>query len=473
MASITIETTRDTTSSNDSPLYAVDAFVNQIGYLRFWKQIHNDKDRKVECVNIRIKGVRGGWVFSDLSKRIVQRADMTYLQRMIIHSVKAYNHMQHVLDFSDLHVYLPRLRHLQVSRIHMRYLSNILPQLTHVQLSSVTLLDKDAPFCFSGNVQAIILNNSYCFEHHPIDLRHCRSLEVVDMFGCRLSVAPLLPMDGLLSFLNLSHNYLRQVLEFPDSLCKIIVSHNHLLALPDLPPQIAYLDFSRNPIKSMPSNILSCRRLKNLYFFNTEMELSILEMRYIGKIQERIFFDENTAYSDDQNVHNTFIQRSFVRSCEALFSDPVDPLIIYDGSLPKEVDLILQENFGLYETHVIVQCTFKEVFDRVWQRIQSVKEPATRHELIQRLVDELIDGHQKCFTGKISRLLNCLVGYFDDINIQIGDADQVRAKIIQHMKRHQGVINETVLFHELQELEMDPKTIREWITSYQEYGMDF
>lgn len=35
------------------------------------------------------------------------------------------------------------------------------------------------------------------------------------------------------------------------------------------------------------------------------------------------------------------------------------------------------------------------------------------------------DANCKCFTGRISRLVNCLVGFYDDIKIIISDSEQI------------------------------------------------
>ena len=41
-----------------------------------------------------------------------------------------------------------------------------------------------------------------------------------------------------------------------------------------------------------------------------------------------------------------------------------------------------------------------------------------------RLNEEMIDSECKCFTGRISRLINCLVGFYEDIEIRVDDNEQ-------------------------------------------------
>jgi hypothetical protein len=193
------------------------------------------------------------------------------------------------------------------------------------------------------------------------------------------------------------------------------------------------------------------------------VDLGILEMRYVNRIQTASVYQAESYYDDSQNVHNSFVQQTFIKSCAQLFKDPIDADALFVSSGNPEADAVLHENFSITETHIVLQCTYKEVFDRVWNRIHSVQCLETKRELMQRLVEEILEGRGKCFTGQILRLVNSLVGFFDDIVIQISDSDQIHAKIKAHLARNMGKINRQQLAAELAEINVGNSRIHEWI----------
>ena len=102
------------------------------------------------------------------------------------------------------------------------------------------------------------------------------------------------------------------------------------------------------------------------------------------------------------------------------------------------VDAIIQRNYSDPTIHSVLCVTWGEVFDRVWNRIQKSSH---RNDLIQRLKEEMIESNGMCFTGRFTRLVNVLSGFFDDIQLRISDEDQIVAKI--NLAKQQAM-NETM-----------------------------
>ena len=46
-------------------------------------------------------------------------------------------------------------------------------------------------------------------------------------------------------------------------------------------------------------------------------------------------------------------------------------------------------------------------------------------EIQKRMNEEMQDSECKCFTGRISRLVNCLSGYSDKVCIQISETEEI------------------------------------------------
>ena len=78
------------------------------------------------------------------------------------------------------------------------------------------------------------------------------------------------------------------------------------------------------------------------------------------------------------------------------------------------------------------------------------------------------DALCKCFTGRISRLVNCLNGFYDDVKIKIGTNEQIGNIIIMvkerlgkdyNVDRHRELVR-----NELKEREYSDDVIDEWIS---------
>ena len=65
---------------------------------------------------------------------------------------------------------------------------------------------------------------------------------------------------------------------------------------------------------------------------------------------------------------------------------------------------------------------FSELLVHVWERI---KENKYKDEILEILNGEMSDSICKCFTGRISRLVNCLNGFDDDVQINISKNEQI------------------------------------------------
>jgi hypothetical protein len=83
------------------------------------------------------------------------------------------------------------------------------------------------------------------------------------------------------------------------------------------------------------------------------------------------------------------------------------------------------------DVHSTLHLTFFEVFVKVWGRIIGSDFKA---DLIKRLDEEMMESEYKCFTGRMSRLVNVLVGFFSDINITISNNERISAIISSVLK---------------------------------------
>jgi len=114
------------------------------------------------------------------------------------------------------------------------------------------------------------------------------------------------------------------------------------------------------------------------------------------------------------------------------------------------------------ELHV----NFKEILCFVWNRILRSEDG---DEIKKILSQEMNDADCMCFTGRITRLVNSLNGFFPDIILEINSAEQIgnimtviRNKL-KNENRYSIPIFKEELSNELNERQYNPSVINEWL----------
>jgi hypothetical protein len=109
----------------------------------------------------------------------------------------------------------------------------------------------------------------------------------------------------------------------------------------------------------------------------------------------------------------------------------------------------------------MINLTFGEVLCYVWQIIINHKE---RDQIKHILNDEMKDSICKCFTGRLSRLVNCLNGFDDRVSIKISDKQQILNVIIKIKNTFDDVeIQKKEAMSALLDLDYNKETIDEYL----------
>ena len=201
-------------------------------------------------------------------------------------------------------------------------------------------------------------------------------------------------------------------------------------ALTELPSEIGslnnlqYLYCSNNNLKSLPSEIGSLNNLQHICYSGNEIEYIPPQVLRIINRQKKA----QKVYGDGQNVHNHHIQEGIVKSINYITS--IKPAIKITNLKDKIINLQLSmltiqtlfEYIDDNSVHSVINITFEELLISV---LDFILKNQHKEELLKILDVEMQDSLCKCFTGRMSRLINVLNGYDEHIVINISDTEQI------------------------------------------------
>lgn len=307
--------------------------------------------------------------------------------------------------------------------------------------------------------------------HLPVVLS--QSLHTLNCSYNKLTRLPV-SLPQTLQMLDCSNNKLTRL---PDALPQILRQfscyRNNLTQLPDILPQsLKILQCDRNKLTNLPMSIIRCYLLEQISYDNNPLDiLSPIIRRFLDRPRAKSN-DPLKVYNDTQSVHNHNIQVSISISIGNILKDEIfltekivreqimkDPILT--ATAKERITKYCIDN----TTHSVLMITFEDLLLYVWQRIVR---HAQRDELKKILNQELADSQSKCFTGRLSRLLNCLNGFYNDINIKIEDSEQI-GNIIVMIKEQLGDSYTVEKHKELVEKELlergyDKTVIDEWLS---------
>ena len=248
-----------------------------------------------------------------------------------------------------------------------------------------------------------------------LDGLEASALVVFDAAHNNIETLPDMRKFPALYNLKLDHNRLRSLegINQAPNIHNLSVESNQLVSLEPatLLPTLRYLYYTGNPLE--PHNPRVTRLLHRF------------ETRSTGK----------SIYGDRQNVHDSHIQSSVSQSVSNLLSDHVPQFdlqsIIESGLDGRAVSIIATwaEDTTVHSQHLL---TYAELMAYVWARICRHESKA---DLLKILAEQVTDAECKCFTGRFNRTLSVLVGFYDDISINISDSSRISAIVIEIGKK--------------------------------------
>ena len=336
-----------------------------------------------------------------------------------------------------------------------------------------------------------LLTELYCFQNQLTSFEHlnCLLLIKLNCYDNRLTSFEHLNCP-LLTWLECDNN---QLTSFEHLNCPLLTwldcGHDHLTSFEHLNcPLLTELYCSNNQLTSFEH--LNCPLLTKLHCYDNQLtsfqhlNCPLLTGLYCGgnewefippHINRLLNAIKNTqnVYTDGQNVHNHHIQESIRSSIQAVIlqkpsiaAENIYETVLSDTILTKETKEILVEYCKDENVHSTLRITFEELLLHVFSRIEINEN---KKEIKSVLNMEMTDSVCKCFTGRMSRLINCLNGFDNLVSIRISDTEQI-GQVISQVKEQLETANEyTVEKHrlaateELQARKYSQEVIMEWI----------
>lgn len=276
----------------------------------------------------------------------------------------------------------------------------------------------------------------------------------------------------------------------------LLCNTNELTSLKGLEPltNLTLLDCSRNKITSLNGiNLLT--NLLELYCWQNQIT-SLKELGYLRRLIDIRYFKNpidhippniirilnridhgQQLYGDTQSVHNHTIQESIRTSVKNILEIKPNPelceeiditnYILQDTILTDETKEILLEYQSSIDVYSVLDITFAELLMYVINRIE-LQLDEIKDEIKNILNIEMNESVCMCFTGRISRLVNCLAGFDPLVSIQIADNEQI-ANVISIIQRnltndntYSVEIHKELVKKQLEELGYSSTIIDEW-----------
>jgi Leucine-rich repeat (LRR) protein len=313
----------------------------------------------------------------------------------------------------------------------------------------------------------------------PVSICNLNNLTILDLrFNTLTELPETIGNLTNLTCLDLSINKLTKFPETIDNLTNLThldLSINELSELPDIIgnlTNLTHLDISYNRLTELPLSIINLRRLTEFVYSDNEFDVFPPQIqRFINTIDNNI--SNIQVYNDGQNVHNQAIQLSLKHSLEKLTTqkfninkETIQEEIANDDTLTRETKQLVNSFCNNTEIHSLLLLSFQDVLEYVWETIKLFDKD-NQKEIKRIMNQEMSDSAGMCFTGRVSRLINCLNGFSDLVSIEISDNEQINNIILLTKQRlgddYTPDKHKELVENELRERGYSVELITEWL----------
>jgi len=201
--------------------------------------------------------------------------------------------------------------------------------------------------------------------------------------------------------------------------------------------RLSKLDLSSNNITRLPAELAQCpaATLTDFSYYNNPIEVNLIPpnvQRWLDRYQHQ---QNALIHQDSQNVHNRQIQQCIKDSLNRIINachvngaptyssfEEVRNVIVNDSILSPQCKTQLIEYASDQTEHSDLGVTFAEALQYVFTRIEMNQYKDGIKDVLNK---EMSDALCKCFTGRISRLIDCLNGIDNLVVINLSPTEQI------------------------------------------------
>jgi Leucine-rich repeat (LRR) protein len=355
----------------------------------------------------------------------------------------------------------------------------------------------------------------------PKEISSLKNLKYLYLYGNKINTIPKEICNLInLKILNLGYNNFTKI---PDEICNLInlrildLKYNNITIINNKISNLVnlkYLDLSKNKLTTISNEITNLVNLEKLYLGGNKLTTIPKEMGNLINL-ETLFLHENNLitlpieitnirnaniyyannpieylppqvvrylernkttqkiYNDNQSVHNHSIQEgvensiNYVMSIKPIYKlENINDVIIDNNYIDNQTKTILFEYINCKDIHSTLNITFSELLINI---LSFIEQHEAKQEIYKILEQEMNDTLCKCFTGRMSRLINCLNGFDDNIVINISNNEQIGNIIILIKEKLLAENNYTIELHkeivmkELYDRGYDKGIVNEWL----------
>lgn len=448
----------------------------------------NSMSKKFPSVIYHMKKIKT-LIFSGMCAREINDGikNLTNLQSLDISATE-------IPTIPDFILEMKSLRSLTLRRVLMKEIPddiNKLQNLNHLNLKDNLIESLPDSICDLPNLQILDLRNNN-ITRLPENFHKLSNLTTLDLDTNELSELP--DNFGKLSnlkFLTLGYNSFS---EFPPqfrtlrNLEVLFLRQNAIATLPNWIGELVrlhHLHISNNKITEIPREIGNCLHLQILECQYNQLRTLPFELGMIPNLIQVSYMNngirhvppnvarlavvnfERNVYTDSQSVHTSSIQDSVKESIIKIMSekpklDKRKTIKYIVSKLPERVSRIILEFCDDKEPHSLLRITFLEALISV---VSIIKDHPHEDELLTVLSTEMLDSECKCFTGRLSRLVNVLSGFDERVNISISESEQIGAIIsrLGEFEPYDPDVHRARAKKELEERGYEIEIIENWI----------
>ena len=200
---------------------------------------------------------------------------------------------------------------------------------------------------------------------------------------------------------------------------------------------LSYLNLSANQITRLPAELAQCTgaTLTTFYYYDNPIDDYIPPsvQRWLDRFQQQ---QNAQIYQDSQNVHNLQIQQCIKDSLNRIINsyngppkyksfEEVRNVIVNDSILtPQCKTQLIEYASDQTDVHTGLGVTFAEALQYVFARIEMNEHKDGIKDVLNK---EMSDALCKCFTGRISRLIDCLNGIDNLVMIDLSPNQRINS----------------------------------------------